>query len=76
MSNGASITQQIGKLETDAETYHHDDVLDIVCKSFVAAFLPVGGRCRLLTQHHSGAMGEEVHWSQVRLSHDEWKVRD
>lgn len=76
VSNRAAIARLIGKPVGDAETYHYDNVLDIICKGFVAAFLPVGGRCRLLSQHHSGAMGEEVYWSQLRLSHDEMCCSD
>ena len=54
-----------GEREGEWRANHHDDALDAVRESFVAALLPVVGRFRLLAQHHGRAVREEVDGREV-----------
>lgn len=44
------------------DDYHHDYSFDAICKSLVAAFLPVVCARGLLTKHHGRTMAEKVDW--------------
>lgn len=65
----SSLAFQISKsnsaLSIGEVLYHHHDMLDPVCESIVAAFLPVCCRIGLFTEHHGGAMRKEMYWSSV-----------